>query len=358
MITTEKHLSDAESLERVFEGPEKLLEIWFEPIPDFLPADVNGRKGLRKVGRAVWDELLGLVECKILNVVSSDDVVDAYLLSESSMFVYPHKLILKTCGSTVLLIAIPKLLEIASEICELKRIWRVFYSRKSFMFPEKQRPPHTDWKDEVAFLDKIFGKGAAYVVGKINGDHWNLYMTSPQEGFLIPDVDVDQPGDFSDQTIEILMSDLDEDAMRPFYSVNGETMSLGGERINKETGLGRLYSSALLDSCLFDPCGYSANGLLGDCYFTIHVTPEPSCSYASFETNIPYSSHGSMSNLISNVIDVFRPGKFSVTLFVSVTDGRDKKAVIECLGDVSGYAKKDKMLYEFDGYDFLFGHYE
>ena len=25
------------------------------------------------------------------------------------------------------------------------------------MFPERQRHPHTDWKDEVVFLDKIFG---------------------------------------------------------------------------------------------------------------------------------------------------------------------------------------------------------
>lgn len=78
--------------------------------------------------------------------------------SESSMFIYPHKIILKTCGTTTLLIAIHRLLEIASEYCQLNKVWRVFYSRKSFVFPEAQLGPHKDWNEEVKFLDQLLGK--------------------------------------------------------------------------------------------------------------------------------------------------------------------------------------------------------
>ena len=49
------------------------------------------------------------------------------------------------------------------------------------MFPERQRGPHRDWRAEVEYLDQIFPNGAAYTVGKVNGDHWLLYITSPGE---------------------------------------------------------------------------------------------------------------------------------------------------------------------------------
>ena len=35
---------------------------------------------------------------------------------------------------------------------------RCFYSRKSFFFPERQHGPHKDWRDEVNFLDSVFGE--------------------------------------------------------------------------------------------------------------------------------------------------------------------------------------------------------
>jgi len=74
------------------------------------------------------------------------------------MFVWPHKLILKTCGTTTLLLGLPTLLRIASELCGLGGVWRCFYSRKTFMFPDRQRGPHKDWNQEMQFLDNLFGK--------------------------------------------------------------------------------------------------------------------------------------------------------------------------------------------------------
>jgi len=93
-------------------GPEKLLEVWFAPGPDDLPVG-SKKNGLKAVSVESWKEMLDLVNCKVLSVVESEHV-DAYLLSESSMFVFPHKLILKTCGTTTLLLGLHRMLNIAA----------------------------------------------------------------------------------------------------------------------------------------------------------------------------------------------------------------------------------------------------
>lgn len=65
-----------------FEGPEKLLEIWFAPSPAHVPdahAPKNGRIGLRNVPKQVWEDMLDIVKCKVLSVVEGEET-DAYLL--------------------------------------------------------------------------------------------------------------------------------------------------------------------------------------------------------------------------------------------------------------------------------------
>lgn len=90
-----------------FEGPEKLLEIWFSPSPftskhsanngnnsdselsdESSPATPNESQinlslgfssDLRTVDRAIWDSMLATVKCTVLSVVSNAHV-DAYLL--------------------------------------------------------------------------------------------------------------------------------------------------------------------------------------------------------------------------------------------------------------------------------------
>lgn len=46
------------------------------------------------------------------------------------------------------------------------------------------------------------------------------------------------------------------------------------------------------------------NGLVNDGFFTIHITPEAHCSYASFETNILVEDY---SKLVQTVLAIFRP---------------------------------------------------
>ncbi|BFZ60008.1 spermidine resistance protein [Saitoella coloradoensis] len=370
---TINHENTAGLPESAFEGPEKLLEVWFAPSPEDCPSG----KGLKTVARKDWEGMLDLVNCKVLSVIENDEV-DAYLLSESSMFVFPHKLILKTCGTTTLLIGLPRLLSLAASagFTSAQTPWRVFYSRKSFMFPDRQLPPHKSWHDEVEYLDKHFEGGSAYHVGRMNGDHWFLYMTSPGTSAAtgnMPTRTVGLKEGFEDETLEILMTDLCERRARQFYLPDGysstESESDGhalGTTCSSQTKIDHIYPTseypdARVDSYLFTPCGYSANGVVptpsSTGYWTIHVTPEPHCSYASFETNVPTSPTSTSLATVEKVVDIFGPGKFTLTRFEARGVEAERKGSLG-VDEVKGYKRRDRIVYEFEGYDLVFLTFE
>ncbi len=81
----------------------------------------------------------------------------------------------------------------------------------------------------------------------------------------------------------------------------------------QKAGIDKIFPNAKIFDYLFDPCGYSMNGLLPDgYYFTIHITPEPDFSYVSFETNVPYNQYN---ELVRKIVTMFNPGKFTTTIF-------------------------------------------
>lgn len=78
-----------------FEGPEKTMEVVFKP-------NVGADDGLRSLSREQLDFLCTQAKCTILSKISNSHI-DAYVLSESSMFIYKTRFIMKTCGTTTLL---------------------------------------------------------------------------------------------------------------------------------------------------------------------------------------------------------------------------------------------------------------
>lgn len=452
-----------------FEGPEKLLEIWFLPAPDVNDAqqttDANEssatRSGLRTVDRKIWEDMLDIVKCKVLSVVLGREM-DAYLLrsvstsqnpsvtciaslfiwrllipnmilisvffniatipsishanelhdirnlpyaSESSFFVFPHKLILKTCGTTLNLLGLPRILAIARQHCGYDKVWRCFYSRKSFMFPERQVGPHREWRNEVEYLDALFDDGAAYTVGKVNGDHWLLYMTSPpEEEVREEEAEISQeeatssplsdalPQAFvgQDYTLELMMTKLAAPGRRPFLfleedvntlisnsstsaaNLDGDALSKHkGALVSQHLGIDSIFpsSSTNLDSYAFEPCGYSANALVDggngteEGYFTIHVTPEEGWSYASFECNVPsHPSRGGtkvgeeenkdkmpdLETLIQRVVNIFQPGHISLTLFVSNSTPPTPQTLPVPLADVQDAANTSQLHHHYN----------
>lgn len=381
-----------------FEGPEKLLEIWFWPSAKAVPTE----EGLRAIPLEKWVRILDLVSCKILSMKLSPSV-DAYLLSESSLFVFPHKMILKTCGTTTTLACLDEVFKTASQYLGepmlSKEIYKVFYSRRSFMFPDKQRHVHTDWRREVELLNEHFVAGKSYVVGDFTSDdHWYLYMGGSGHSSVSQ----------NDQTFEILMTQLDAEKAKAFVTSRepgqdaiAEDHDLGhdsGMDTMRATGLDSIFAKkneceilrvrtpqedtympsplwsdtmeysdddekprlAILfihDAFSFTPCGYSSNSvssLPGGYYYTLHITPESGWSYASFETNYPFSATSTVSvvDVLLRVLAVFLPGRFSVTLINEAsdkTDSHDSLAELARCDQVLaklGYAKQERVIHD------------
>ncbi len=233
------------------------------------------------------------------------------------------------------------------------------------MFPDRQPGPHRDWKAEVEYLDGFFPNGGAYTIGKMNGDHWLLYLTNPPESSSFGSVPSSPtlgihsftPVEFQnahlsddvkqDYTIEILMTHLSPIARDRFFPcpttlhLVESDPSLHGKELSATIGITDLFPSQFttLDAYSFNPCGYSSNALIkwsddtgpnpahsGEGYYTIHVTPEEGWSYASFECNVPLSPHSSpgdttelpdLKSLIRRVVKIFQPGTLTLTLFIS-----------------------------------------
>ncbi|KAF6034968.1 SamDC [Bugula neritina] len=253
--------------------------------------------------RADWESILSLVNCEIISVTKSDSL-DSYVLSESSMFVSKDRFILKTCGTTTLLHAIKPLIQLVKNVCGFDTIADIFFSRKNFERPCDQIAPHTSFPEEVDWLNGVFGEGIAYSFGRVNADCWHMYTTSPQ-----PHKGVEKP----DQTVELLMTDLDPEVMKHYY----KSVSMDGKAATKNSGIDKILPKSVIDEHLFEPCGYSANGILPNGqYWTIHITPEPEFAYVSFETNVPLDNY---KELFQRVVDVFKPGRTSLTIFANKT---------------------------------------
>jgi len=301
--------------------------------------------------------MLEIVQAQILSTVNNASS-DAYLLSESSMFVYPYRIMLKTCGTTTLLNALPKILEIAKDVAGLDTIDCFFYSRKAFLFPDKQVFPHGNWNNEVEFLDNAFPEASfdtsGYVVGKVNRscDNWNLYVAIPIAQEI---VDTSSVVEEEDVTLEVMMRGLDPEKMKLFWKSHYTEQGIDADILHA-TGISEIYPDALIDDHVFSPCGYSLNGLVDNHYFTIHVTPESHCSYASFESTVPASEKDGFESVIAKVVEIFKPSTFSTSVFTRSSVGVGGLLRGEKKGS-GEYRLRDRITQYLGDWEVLFAHY-
>ncbi len=256
-----------------FEGTEKKLEIIFDG-----PVD-----GLR-AGSDRWRPVVRASGAEILHHVSTPRI-DAYLLSESSLFVWDNRLLMITCGTTTLAAAVPSLFD----RLDPGRVDHLFFERKNAFFPGAQP---TEFDEDVRLIRDFF-PGRSLRLGDAGRDHIHIFWSTGT-----------RPPRRPDTTFQVLMHDLDGAAAADFLA----PARRGGGRIERVKGL---LPGGVVDEHFFSPQGYSLNAVAGDGYMTVHVTPQAPGSYASFETNRLDRRPG---GLLDELLRIFSPRRSCVVL--------------------------------------------
>jgi len=161
-----------------FEGAEKKLEII-----------VNDKELLWNFDDHFWDHVVEKSKASIISSIRNNDV-RAYLLSESSLFVWRDRLLMLTCGETSLVDAATFFIEqigceqVKSLIFQRKNEYRSYLQKSNFEEDVKRL------KNDV--------KGTSMRFGKIHGHHNLLFYTTN-----------DFEASREDATSEFLMYDME-----------------------------------------------------------------------------------------------------------------------------------------------------
>lgn len=259
-----------------FEGAEKKLEIILK----------NKTGSLLSIDQEVWDKAVRLCEASILSMIENDHV-KAFLLSESSLFVWKDRLLMLTCGETKLVQSAHYLMDIINK----EDIAAVTFQRKNEYRSHLQS---THFDDDVKLLREQT-EGTALRFGQLHGHHNLLFHTNQ----TMPEDD--------DKTIELLMYDMREEVSKRLTQEN-----LSSQDIRSFLGIEEAFPGFIVDDFSFKPYGYSLNAIKDHLYFTIHVTPQETSPYVSFETNMPLSTDGFV---LKHFINKLKPESFDVMTF-------------------------------------------
>ncbi|ARD22692.1 adenosylmethionine decarboxylase [Shewanella japonica] len=295
-----------------FEGSEKKIEV--------IIADSS--LNIREFGQAFWADIVACANAEILSSISNEDC-DAYLLSESSLFVWQDRFVMLTCGTTTLADAVMSFIEHVGE----ESIAFASYQRKNEYLSHLQS---SSFQDDLKKIRKTIA-GNAYRIGHLDSHHH--YMFSTKRPFIARDSDV---------TNELLM-----------YHINGKAADyLRGVNQSKQgiqdlLALSELFPDFAVDDFLFEPFGYSINGIKGNEYFTIHITPQEKSSYVSLETNVNLANHSV--DIYARLLSILNPGSWDVIGFNSPKNTQGFPAHL-CLGSCSLATEQ--------GYNIDFSHYQ
>jgi len=240
-----------------YEGTEKRLQITTEEI------------NLLQFPESFWQEMLSQAGAFILSEIKNRQV-HAYLLSESSLFIWKNKLLLITCGNTHLVKAA---LFFQKKITREKIESLLFHRHQPYQ-PALQK---SNFKQDHQLLQKQFQGKTEHWSGKYQGD---LFFF----GEITPKVT---------ECKQILM-------LHGFSGNFAQALQTGeanGQQIEQALALTKFFPQLLVDQFSFNPKGYSLNAISGKEYLTIHITPEKLSTYLSLESSFsapiigPYIDH-------------------------------------------------------------------
>lgn len=255
-----------------FEGSEKKVEILVHNENFSLITDISD---------AFWSELVNRCHAKILSSISNDKC-KAFLLSESSLFVWDDCFLILTCGKTNLVNSV----EYFIQQLGFDRIKHLTYQRKNEYFSHAQP---SCFGDDIKKLTKYI-PGKAMRFGAMDSHHNFVFHQKN-----------DFQASIDDKTYEIFAYQISQEASnhltRPGLKVSD---------IRQFLRLEQLIPDFQIDDFVFEPYGYSVNAISATKYLTIHITPQADSSYVSFQSNI------NLIELISIILAILQPSSFDL----------------------------------------------
>ncbi|MDG1752041.1 MAG: adenosylmethionine decarboxylase [Thalassotalea sp.] len=258
-----------------FEGSEKKAEV---------VVNSQNLSLLNDISNTFWQELVECCNAQILSSIENEHC-KAFLLSESSLFVWHDRFLILTCGVTQLV----KSVEYFIKNIQAKDIAHVTYQRKNEYFSNAQL---SSFGDDIHLLSQYL-TGKAYRFGEMYSHH--NYVFHQDNGFQA------QPDDI---TYELLAYQISEEASKLLT-----THGLSAEKIREFFCIDDLLPDFIIDDFVFDPFGYSLNAIKGEDYFTIHVTPQAGSSYVSFESSLD------LITMAAKIIAILKPASFDLLGF-------------------------------------------
>lgn len=261
-----------------FEGSEKKAEIII---------DSNQFSLFDQFDDTFWQVLVAQCNAQILSSIENKHI-KAYILSESSLFVWRDRVVILTCGITALVHSVKFLLDnLPNEI-----IQRVIYQRKNEYFAHAQL---TSFDEDCKTLAQQLD-GTAYRFGEMDSHHNYIFHYQNNEESTTAKVD--------NSTYELLAYQIS----------NAASLALTAHKLNKQDvrdffHLETLLPGFTLDDFVFTPYGYSLNALKNEQYFTIHVTPQVNSSYVSFQSNI------NLIEMAPRILQILQPTSFDLLSF-------------------------------------------
>lgn len=212
---------------------------------------------LLKLPDSFWKQLVEQAGATILSKVNNQEL-QAYLLSESSLFVWSNKLLLVTCGNTKLIKAALFLQKSFSK----QQITTLLFQRHQALKPQLQS---SSFEQDSQLLRAQFNGQQLHWRDNYQGD---LFLFGEIKNSNIPTKNIYMLHGLSGQFSDLLQQGKPTKA-----------------EILDKLRLRDYFDKLSCDHHHFSPKGYSLNAICGQDYLTIHLTPEKLSTYLSIETS-------------------------------------------------------------------------
>jgi S-adenosylmethionine decarboxylase len=240
-----------------------------------------------------WEQLLKSSNAFILSFTENISL-KAFVLSESSLFVWKHKILLVTCGQTNLINSVLFLIEQIGK----KNIDNIIFSRQSSTSLIKE---NSTFNQDVKVLTSFFD-------GNVEVFHNNFQNTYHTFSLNNQDTLSSQ----REKLVEVYAYNINKKHLHIFNSLD-TSISL----IREILQIKKFIPSFIIDDYLFEPPGYSMNAIYNEKFITIHVTPQSDKSFFSLETNISFNL---IADFIKHILKVLTPNNFD--LFCNIDSGK------------------------------------